>query len=386
MRRFTGWRRPLEGIGVDYGASGVKAVVLSRNAGVLQVLGAGHEPLAPGAIRDGVVRDPDAVGAALRGLLSRLGARSRLVGLALGGSSVLVKRFPAPSGVAGPGRGTEEYRLSVAREAARHVPFHLESLEFDYEGPLRDAAGAMPAHVGAGGAGAIVFGAAPREIVREHCRVATLAGREVARVELEAYALYRAVELQCSERTKNREATDLVIVEIGAGRAGVHVFRGCPLSGHGSGAGGMAAGAPEWGGEAADLLASVPVAGDRSPAGDGAAGRPESPPDLAPPGGGAEPWRNLHSSSEGAADRLVVAVREALVDAGVGRPVRILLSGGGAQAPGVRAGLQTLGLGEPATLDPLEPLGAPESGPRFAVAAGLAYQQILDGSRPGRRS
>lgn len=374
---------------MDYGASGVKAVALARDRGGLRVLGTGVETVESGAVRDGVVRDPDAVGAALRRLIPRLGVKSRLVGLALGGSLVFVKRFPAPPRIGVSDRGKDEFRLTVAQEAARHVPFHLDSLEFDYEAPTPPVRAAMPGDSTAGEPGAIVFGAAPREVVGEHCRVATLAGREVARVGLEAYALYRAAELTFSGSPKDGDSSGLVIVEIGAGRAGVHVFRGCPAPGARP-EGSVRAGGTREAGGVPDLLASVPLSGTVPAAGSDAMERSGSPD---PPGasvGGVEAgsWRNGQTTSEEALDRVVAAVGEALPEAVGRQQTRILLSGGGASAPRVRHGLQALGLGEPVLLNPLGSLGAPKLGPRYTVAAGMAYQQILDASksRRGQRS
>ena len=144
MRRFVNWRRPLHAVGVDFGYSGVKVVALSADRGELTVLGAGIEPVPPGALRDGAVRDAGAVGAALGRLLARLRVRCRVLTLAIGGGSVLVKRFSVPPEAVAAGVTPGGLRDAVAREAARHVPFHLESLEFDYEGPLPAARRGRP--------------------------------------------------------------------------------------------------------------------------------------------------------------------------------------------------------------------------------------------------
>ena len=268
MRRFVNWRRPLHAVGVDFGYSGVKVVALSADRGELTVLGTGIEPLPPGALRDGAVRDADAVGTALGRLLTRLGVRCRLLALAIGGSSVLVKRFSVPPEAVGTGGTPGDLREAVAREAARHVPFHLDSLEFDYEGPRSAAPEAAGDPEGEGRA-AVVFGAAPREIVLGHCRAAAAAGREATRVELEPYALHAAVRLADRLAGADPEPGTLAIVEMGASRSGVHVFGnsaraglpirddGRPRDVHGR------AGAP------ADLLASVPVPGVGAPAADG---------------------------------------------------------------------------------------------------------------------
>ena len=365
-------------------------VALSANGGELTLRGAGLEPVPPGALWDGAVRDADAVGAALGRLLTRLRVRCRSLALAIGGSSVLVKRFSLPPDAVAPGTAPGDLRDTVVREAARHIPFHLESLEFDYEGPCSAAPQAEPGEAEGRGQRAVVFGAAPREIVLEHCRAAARAGREVTRVELEPYALHAAVGLARRLEGADREPGALAIVEIGASRSGVHVFGNAPWDGPVGGAPGRAAGSPAPTGVPGDLLASVPAAGAGRLA---AAGQP------AGVESGVEPARSGSGRAIGSPEsraigaevfeeRIGAVTREALREAGLRPGIRILLSGGGARSPAVGARLQDFASGDPVVLDPLAGLGPPDYGPAYSVAAGLAYQAIVDraGLETGLRS
>ena len=383
----------MHGLGVDFGSSGVKAVALSSDGRGVTLLGAGREAIPAGAVEDGAVRDADAVGAALARLLDRLGVRCRRAALAIGGSSVLVKSLPAPAEMMGSEAGTREVRDAVAREAARHVPFHLESLEFDFEGPFR-----APAAPGPGSRGVepdtIVFGAAPRAMVQNHCLAAAGAGRAVTRIELEPYALHAAARCLTS-LTGDGESGVLAIAEIGASRAGVHIFSNAPLPGSATGrAGGTRhharADAPP------DLLASVPVPGaddvatggraiggqaigGQAPGGDARFGRNESD---APEGPEREAWQAGRSGGSGGfPGRVQAAVREALREAG-NRPSQLLVSGGGARVPGLETLLGAFDLGAPVVLDPLGELAPGNGDPAFAVAAGLAHQEIVDLAGP----
>ena len=382
MRRSFSLRRPLQGLGVDLGSSGVKAVALASDGGGISLLGAGREALSPGVVQDGAVREPEEVGGALGRLLVRLGVRCRLVGLAIGGSSVLIKRFPAPFERNASGTASEEFRDALAREAARHVPFHLESLEFDYEDspPLReddrnDDEG--------NGSGTVVFGAAPRETIRNHCRAVSSAGREVTRIELEPYALYAAARLDAAAPASPPERAALAIVEVGASRAGVHVFGASPtLSRWARGSVVEAATASEGG--PGDLLSSIPAAGTGAPVVASppatSAASPSGADGAAIPDGRREAGRQTAGAREEGvfANRIAATLREAVREAAVRHPIRILLSGGGARLPGIRSRLAELDFGTPAVLDPLKGLGFGEQGTMYGVAAGLAFQQLLE--------
>ncbi len=386
MRRFVNWRRPLHAVGVDFGYSGVKVVALSADRGELTVLGAGIEPVPPGALRDGAVRDAGAVGAALGQLLARLRVRCRVLTLAIGGGSVLVKRFPAPPEAVAAGVTPGGVRDAVAREAARHVPFHLESLEFDYEGPLPAAPEGAPGDRAGESRAAVVFGAAPREVVLEHCRAAAAAGREATRVEIEPYALHAAVQLADRLAGVDRDSGALAIVEIGASRAGVHVFGKARPGGPTVRGGARAPDIQAPAGGPADLLATVPVPGAGAPPVDGAPTGAESGAAPDPPGSQRPSrWQeDRGDGTEAVPHRLGAAAREAFREAGLGQVDRLLLSGGGAVSPAVGGGLEAFTPGDAAVLDPLEGLDPTVCGPAYSVAAGLAYQAILDRSGPGR--
>ncbi len=360
-----GLRKPLSGIGVDIGSAGVKAVELGWDRDGPFLVGAGREPLPPGSISDGMTSDPDEVGDALGRLLTRIGARTREVAVAVGGSSVFIRRLPPPA--ADP--ASPDFRDAVAQEAARHVPFHIESLEFDWVASPPAAGGEATADgedgPETGPPKAIVFGAAPREMVRAHCDAVTRCGRQTTRVDLEPYALFAAARLRGVVGDGDGAPSPpgpAAFVELGARRASVHIFADSPGD-EGPG----------------DLLASVeapPLANDA----------------LSLPA--RENGRRDAAGDSGAAARIVAAFREGLREAGVRSAARVWVSGGGALPEGARAALG----GGPSVLDPLAGLrrpgaegveaGAGDSpgGPAFAIAAGLAWIQVRAAVRARRGS
>ncbi len=362
-------RRVVHEVGVDFGSSGVKVVALAQEAGGTSLLGADREPVDAGVIADGVVRNPDSVGAALGRVLARIGIRAASLSVAMGGSSVFVKRLPAP--VAPPDEATP-FREAVVEEAARHLPFHIESVEYDYEqdrGVGGDDDGTPPG---------VVFGAAPKDIVRSHCDAVHRAGYRVGRIDLEPYALFAAARL---DAIAPRPAAPVhlpsgaAFIEIGARRIGVHLFRHGPgkpaVADEENGFRAAIARTPEVG----QLLASVAVPGigaEAALAATGASGADGgSPLDGGPESG---------ISAATVTFRTVAALQEALHEAGLKPPVTVRLSGGGAGLPGIAAAVGRFASGPPAPLAPLSGLSAEAPGPAFAIAAGLAFQQLPEPS------
>ncbi len=360
-----GWQRPPQGLGVDFGSAGVKAVALGWDQKRLSLLASGQEALSPGVVRDGVVHDPESAGAALRRLLQRRRIRCRIAALAVGGSSVFVKRLPAP---ARDPRSGESFREEVGREAARHLPFHIEDLEFDYQrspGPV-SAFGATES-ASAGGNGLLVFGAAPRSTVRAHCDAAVRGGLEVARVDLEPYALFSAARLAVSSKVSEPPGPFL-LVEIGASRAGVHVF-GAPPEPY------FAAVDPD----------SVPGAGTPGPDADGTdANGPDAPGELlasvqAAAVLGQTGWDDEEGEAGGVfVRRIAAAAEEAVREAGLSPPLPVRLGGGRAALPGVAAAFAGLSAGEPVPIDPWRRFAVRSGDAGLELAAGLAARQLFD--------
>lgn len=393
------WTRSEPALGIDFGATAVRAVALGHDRHGLSLLGAGREALPEAAVAGGVVRDPEAAGAALARLLGRMEVRGRSAALGIGGPSVFVRRL---TGVpAAPADGPDDraaFREAVAREAARHLPFHIEDLEFDFQ----PAAGPAVAEAAPGRSGdrsdpeappapevaespevPVVFAAAPRDAVRAHRAAARAANREASRVEIEPYALFAALRLQAAVAGSAPPAEPrppaapadppfprltLGLIEVGSARAGVHLFESPPAPPAGRAA------LPDRR-DPGELLASVQVSWAESAAGDGAI----------PNSSGRGPAAKSSSrrtpeakDAPGPGGVIAGGLREALREGGRTPPVVVRLSGSRARESRLAEALAEFSSGEPLALDPLGGISAAAAGPEFGVAAGLALLRLLD--------
>src|SRR5439155_9115746 len=124
-------------LGLDVGTSAVRVVEVaidhhggrgrrgsgSRAATVTRV---GEVPLPAGAVRDGEVLDPAAVGAAITELWRQTGLRSRDGRVALTGSRVVVRVIDMPA------MPDDELGGAVRFSAADHIPIPLEEAVLDH--------------------------------------------------------------------------------------------------------------------------------------------------------------------------------------------------------------------------------------------------------------
>jgi type IV pilus assembly protein PilM len=136
-------------------------------------------PLADDAIVEGEVMDPALVAEAVRATLAATGEKAPRVVVGIGGRDVIVKRIR-----------TERVKAAQAREllrleAEQHVPFDMDSVEFDFQ--LLDPEGTDDQMQ-------VLLVAAKRELVRGKLRLLEDAGAGARVVDVDAFALHNAFE------------------------------------------------------------------------------------------------------------------------------------------------------------------------------------------------
>lgn len=168
--------------GIDIGATGVRAAVLARGGGagslpsvVLQTLG--HVALPFGAVVDGVVRDGDAVTAAVKHLANEAGFSSSKVVLGTGNQQVMVRDLRMPN------LPPEQLRLALPFQARELVALPIEEalLDFIQLGEVDEATNTVP--------GLLIV--APRQPVLAAVHAVERAGLRVAKVDLSSIAALR---------------------------------------------------------------------------------------------------------------------------------------------------------------------------------------------------
>ena len=79
--------------GVDIGSHAVKICQLQKTGKGYKVLAVGTAAIPAGAVEDGVLQDPEAVGKALAALLKNLRIKNHKIGISISGYSVIVKKI-----------------------------------------------------------------------------------------------------------------------------------------------------------------------------------------------------------------------------------------------------------------------------------------------------
>lgn len=114
-------------VGVDIGASSVKAVLLRESRKKLQVVKWGWAPLPPQTIVDGHVMNSGAVTDALARVFRDGKIQQRDVAIGVYGQSVIVRKITVPI------MTQLELDEQIHWEAEQHIPFDIKLMSIDYE-------------------------------------------------------------------------------------------------------------------------------------------------------------------------------------------------------------------------------------------------------------
>ena len=167
-------------VGLDIGSGLIKVAVIDHSKAEPELIKVAITPLLADAIVEGEIMDPGIVSEAITGCLAAAGVTTRDVVTAVGGRDVIIKKIQIE-------RVKEQQARELMRwEAEQHVPFDMESVELDFQILDPDGEG-MEMNV--------LLVAAKRELVEAKLRVLSEAGLTPAVVDVDAFALHNAFEV-----------------------------------------------------------------------------------------------------------------------------------------------------------------------------------------------
>ena len=167
-------------VGLDIGSGLIKVAVIEHGRNEPELAKVVITPLLGDAIVEGEVMDPGLVTDAIRQSLDAAGVKSKTVVTAVGGRDVIIKKIQIE-------RVKEQQARELMRwEAEQHVPFDMESVELDFQILDPDADGLEMQ---------VLLVAAKRELIESKLRLLGDAGVTPLIVDVDAFALHNAFEL-----------------------------------------------------------------------------------------------------------------------------------------------------------------------------------------------
>lgn len=193
-------------VGIDIGSSCIKAVEIEPTARGWELTNAAVTPTPSEAIKEGVVINIVDVAHEVRSLLKEAGIRATGAICAISGSQVIVRQVQFPK------MPEAVLRKSIKYEASKHISSSMEDsvVEFEIMDQPEDSNEMN-----------VMLVAAPREMVDSRVKVIETAGLEPLMVDIEAFALIRAlVELAASDEYLHKT---VALIDMGASHTDVNI-------------------------------------------------------------------------------------------------------------------------------------------------------------------
>jgi len=198
---------------VDISSSSVKLLELSKQGGQLKVESYAVEPLPVGAVVEKNITDVEAVGEAIKRVISKARAGAKQAAVAVSGSAVITKVIQMNSGI-----NEFEMEDQIAVEADQYIPYPLDevSIDFEVQGPSET----NPDQVD------VLLAACRKENVDVREDALEVAGLQARVVDVEAYALERAFDLVEHQLDSHGDDLIVAIVDVGATMTTLSVLAG----------------------------------------------------------------------------------------------------------------------------------------------------------------
>jgi type IV pilus assembly protein PilM len=205
---FLGLGKQSRTIGLDIGSGLIKLAVIDHSSGRPALAQVAITRVLADAIVEGEIMDPSVVADAIKGLFVSAGVKRKKVAVAVGGRDVIVKKIQVD-------RMSEGDAYDVVRwEAQQYVPFDIEGVELDFQVLDPDGEGLQMD---------VLLVAAKRELVETKLALLGDAGLEAGVVDVDAFALHNAFELNYPDAMRGvsslinvgHETTNVSVVQDG---------------------------------------------------------------------------------------------------------------------------------------------------------------------------
>jgi type IV pilus assembly protein PilM len=158
---------------------------------------------------DGAIIDGGAVADAVRRLFANSQFKAREVAASLSGNSVIVKKITLPAMTG------QELAESIYWEAEQYIPFDIQDVNLDYEV-------LTPAGVDNQGTMDVLLVAAKKDKIGDYTSVITQAGRTPVVVDVDAFALQNAYEVNYGFEP----GTTVALLNAGASATNINILHG----------------------------------------------------------------------------------------------------------------------------------------------------------------
>ena len=194
-------KQPL--LGLDISSTSVKLIELSKHGSRYRVDSYAVEPLPPNAVVEKNINESEAVGEVISRVVGKARAGSKQAAVAVAGSAVITKVIQMNAALR-----EQDLESQIQIEADQYIPYPLDEVALDFEVVgLNDANPEMQD---------VLLAACRRENVELREDALDIGGVAAKVVDVEAYAMERAMELIETQLDATGESLTVAVLDIGA--------------------------------------------------------------------------------------------------------------------------------------------------------------------------
>jgi type IV pilus assembly protein PilM len=197
-------------VGLDIGSHSLKLVELKQKGKSYELATFGIQPLPPEAIVEGAIMDSSAVAEAIDTLFANNNVKKTDIATSVSGGSVIIKKISLPA------MSEDELAESIRWEAEQYIPFPIDEVNLDHK-TLRGSAAE-------GGMMDIVLVAVKKDMIGFYANVITQAGKRPMVVDVDAFAVQNAFELNYKNDVSPSEV--IALINVGASLINMNIIQG----------------------------------------------------------------------------------------------------------------------------------------------------------------
>ena len=195
-------------VGLDIGSNSLKAVELSPSGkGVYSLVSYGFEEISPKWIVDGAIMAEESIADAISHVFLNQNIQNNYVATSISGHSVIIKKISISS------QNEEDLADSIQWEAAKHLPFDIDDVNFDFKIIGEDSVTGM---------WNVLFVAVKKDKIQTYVDVLQRAQKIPVVIDVDAFALQNSYEFNYQPQDDKTVA----LLNIGANKMMINLALG----------------------------------------------------------------------------------------------------------------------------------------------------------------
>lgn len=184
MAKLFPSRGPQARVGLDIGSRYIKMAQISGTAQGIHLTNYGFAATPIGAITEGVINNPEAIGEAIAQILKYYNIKEKRVVCSLPGRAVVIRPVPIPTGTKA--LTDKDIKQATISDVERFLPFPLDEMEFAYHrlGEMQQADIKQIV---------VLFVASHRDAVQRRVEATKFAGLDSVEIDIDPFVLLRSV-------------------------------------------------------------------------------------------------------------------------------------------------------------------------------------------------